>query len=43
MTIELKLGIHVGDKNVSWRFYKEWADKLNRISEGDVKGDVVYK
>jgi len=42
MTIELRLGIHVGEKNVSWQFYKEWAGRLNKISEGEVKIDVVY-
>ena len=42
MTIELRLGIHVGEKNVSWQFYKEWANKLNKISEGELKIDVVY-
>jgi TRAP-type C4-dicarboxylate transport system substrate-binding protein len=42
MAIELTMGIHVGEENISRQFYKEWVNKLNRMSEDELRVNIVY-
>jgi TRAP-type C4-dicarboxylate transport system substrate-binding protein len=42
MAIELKMGIHMGEENISWQFYREWANKLNKMSEDELRVNIVY-